>query len=233
MNRKISRVTNIMEYNYYTPKKKVIDEQGEDEQDDLGMDNPELSNLEAQAGLNDNSEEESNEMNQDDAELGDVDLNDKSIEGLDNSVETEEDEIEIDISDLVDKQNQTSQTVQDINSKLEDITTGFGQYLDKVINMSDKFTKQFSDFEDRMRKELVKRNPTPNEKVQLQSVYSYPFDQKLTDFWEVSKDENDEYNTMDGSGDKFEIKKEENPELVLTQKDIDDSYSDVDVQNSF
>jgi hypothetical protein len=57
------------------------------------------------------------------------------------------------------------------------------------MNMVDSMTNQLKSMEaisnkiDGLEKELEKRAPTPEEKIEMRSLSSYPYNLKLTDFW--------------------------------------------------
>ena len=72
-----------------------------------------------------------------------------------------------------------------------------------------------------LEKEIVKRNPTPVEKLEMRSLSSYPFNQKLTDYW---ADKEGPYNVM---GEK------KKKEYVLTKDDVDAGYSEANIKKSF
>ncbi len=73
---------------------------------------------------------------------------------------------------------------------------------------------------DELEKEVVQRNPTPVEKLNMRSMDSFPYSVKLTDFWA----EKEGYNT--GS-------EEEEKDYVLTQDEIENDYSETDIKDSF
>jgi hypothetical protein len=62
-------------------------------------------------------------------------------------------------------------------------------------------------------------HPTPVEKLEMRSLSSYPYSQKLTDYWA----DKGPYDVMGN-----EAKKEE---YVLRQDDVDSSYSDSNIKN--
>jgi len=73
-----------------------------------------------------------------------------------------------------------------------------------------------------LEKELIKRNPTPVEKLEMQSLHSAPFNQKLGDYW---ADKEGAYDVMD---------RDKKPkEYILTKKDIDSGYNDINIKKSF
>ena len=69
--------------------------------------------------------------------------------------------------------------------------------------------------------EIIKRNPTPVEKLEMRSLSSYPYSQKLTDYW---ADKKGAYDVMGN---------EEKEEYTLTQDDVENSYSEGDIKQSF
>lgn len=80
---------------------------------------------------------------------------------------------------------------------------------------------KISDKIEGLEKEIIKRNPTPVEKMEMRSLSSYPFNQKLTDYW---ADKGGAYDVMG---------KEKPKEYVLTKDDVDSSYSDANLRKSF
>ena len=90
--------------------------------------------------------------------------------------------------------------------------------LEARIARMDSVSAKIEDLE----KEIVKRNPTPVEKLEMRSLSSFPYSQKLTDYW---ADKEGAYDVMD--------KEKEKKEYTLTQKDVDTSYSEPDIKQSF
>lgn len=117
---------------------------------------------------------------------------------------------ELDITDLV-------TTQKDMSAKQE-------EYMDSMMDRLNDLTSKLSD----MDKILVKinsledkvekyRQKSPEEKLQLRSLDSYPYNQKLTDFF------------MDKGSD---MEKTGKNEYVLTSDEVE-SYSDRDIKDSF
>jgi hypothetical protein len=105
---------------------------------------------------------------------------------------------------------------------------------DKAVKNSEMLLQKLTDLESRvasmasisskidgLEKEMVRRNPTPVEKLEMRSLDSYPFNQKLTDYW---ADKEGPYDVM---------KNKEKEEYVLTKDDVNHSFSDTSVKNSF
>jgi hypothetical protein len=78
---------------------------------------------------------------------------------------------------------------------------------------------------DDLENQLEKRIPTPEEKLEMRSLSSYPYNLKLTDFW---AEKGGIYDVMGNNEEESEPK-----EYVLTQKDVDDDYSEASIRDSF
>ena len=68
--------------------------------------------------------------------------------------------------------------------------------------------------------EMKERIPTPKEKLELRSLDSYPYNVKLTDFWE-------DKGMLDNEEEK------EDGEYTLTDDDIKGDYNEIDIKDSF
>lgn len=117
---------------------------------------------------------------------------------------------ELDITDLVTTQKDMSskqeEYMEGMMSKLEDLTS-------KLDDM-DKILQKINDLESKVEKY---RQKSPEEKLQLRSLDSYPYNQKLTDFF------------MDKE---VEMEKSGKNEYVLTSDEVE-NYSDGDIKKSF
>ena len=130
-----------------------------------------------------------------------------------------EDEVEIDVTSLVKgakdakkaaiKAMKTSKnTGEEMMSKLSD--------LEARLARMDSVAAKIENLE----KEIVKRNPTPVEKLEMRSLSSYPYNIKLSDYW---SEQEGQYDVMD--------KKEK--EYVLTSDDIGDDFVEAKIRDSF
>jgi hypothetical protein len=150
-----------------------------------------------------------------DPEPIDVEMDD-DVTKVDNKGESEEKKDsdsgteELDITDLVDSQkniekkqeeyfNNLFKQISDLEGKLNDMQS----VMDKLNTIDAKIEKY--------------REKTPEEKLQLRSYDSYPFNQKLTDFFEDKKEEIE----ITGKND-----------YVLTADDVTDINVN-DIKNSF
>lgn len=126
----------------------------------------------------------------------------------------------INVTDIVNK-------VDDVESKVEEGDDS----LTKIMDVISKLESKLSDMEqtlskiDSLESKIEETMPkTPEQKLELRSLDSYPYNVKLDDFWrkdipgyEIEKSNSETYKKKD---------------LVLTQDDVDD-YSDQDVRDSF
>lgn len=117
---------------------------------------------------------------------------------------------ELDITDLVTSQKEISdkqdEYMETMFSKLDDLTSKLSEMdsiLDKINNLETKIEKY--------------REKSPEEKLQLRSLDSYPYNQKLTDFFMDKQDE---------------FEKTGKNEYVLTSDDVE-NFSDSDIKKSF
>lgn len=117
---------------------------------------------------------------------------------------------ELDVTELVTTQKDISdkqdEYMETMFSKLEDLTSKLGE-MDNILN-------KINDLETKVEKY---RQKTPEEKLQLRSLDSYPYNQKLTDFF------------MDKQG---EFEQTGKNEYVLTDDNVE-NYSESDIKKSF
>jgi hypothetical protein len=137
--------------------------------------------------------------------------NDPDVEEVgDEDNESDGDTEEIDITDLVTAQNdiksKQDEFMDSLFSKLDDLEgklVNMDQIMDKINSLETKFDKY--------------REKTPEEKLMLRSLDSYPYNQKLSDFFDDKKDE------MEETGKN---------EYVLTSDDVED-FSPNEIKGTF
>ena len=121
-----------------------------------------------------------------------------------------EDSEELDITQLVDTQKNISdkqdEYMENLFSKMDD--------LDQKLNAMNSILDRINNIEQKIEKYRTK---TPEEKLQLRSLDSYPFNQKLSDFF------------MDKKSD---FEKTGKDEYILTSDDVQ-NFTDRDIRNSF
>jgi hypothetical protein len=128
-----------------------------------------------------------------------------------------DDGVEVDVTELVKGSEEAKKSADLAGHNTELLLQKLADLEARVGNM-DKVTAKI----DNLEKEIISRNPTPVEKLEMRSLSSYPYSQKLTDYW---ADKEGPYDVMGN-----EAKKEE---YVLRQDDVDSSYSDSNIKKSF
>ncbi len=138
--------------------------------------------------------------------------NDPDVEevGAENNTEDEGETEEIDITDLVTSQQEIQQKqdefMNDMFSKIDDLASkleNMDQIMTKINDLEAKFDKY--------------REKTPEEKLMLRSLDSYPYNQKLTDFFQDKEEE------MEKTGKN---------EYVLTSDEVE-NFSPNEVKKTF
>jgi hypothetical protein len=124
-----------------------------------------------------------------------------------------DDGIEIDVTALVkgseEAKASADRAVQTSELVLQQLAA-FDKKLAGMTILNDKLNN--------IEQQIVKRIPTPVEKLEMRSFDSYPYNQKLTDYW---------------SEKEGPYEQEEAKEYVLTKDDVDSEYSESEIQDSF
>lgn len=140
--------------------------------------------------------------------------NDPDVEVIDdegNSTEGEESGTEeLEITDLVDSQKNIEQKQDEYFNNL------FGQIskLESKLSEMDALMNKLNTIENKIEKY---REKTPQEKLELRTYDSYPFNQKLSDFFDDKK---------------IEMEKTGKKDYVLTSDDVED-INPTDIRSSF
>lgn len=140
---------------------------------------------------------------------------DPDVEKVDNSGNSEESSKdsgseELDITDLVSSQ-------KNIESKQEEYFQNLFSHLEQLeskLSEMDQIVDKLNSLEQKVEKY---RNRTPQEKLELRSLDSFPFNQKLTDFFDDKEED---------------IEKTGKNEYVLTTDDVEE-YSPLDISRTF
>ena len=141
--------------------------------------------------------------------------NDPDVEKIDDEGESEEKTTEggseeLDITDLVDSQKNIEKKQEDYFENL------FGQIskLESKLAEMDSIMNKLNSLENKIEKY---REKTPQEKLELRTYDSYPFNQKLSDFFDDKSEE---------------MQKTGKNDYVLTSDDVED-INVGDIKNSF
>ena len=133
----------------------------------------------------------------------------------------DDESVDLDVTELVKGSQEAKASADEANAKIE-----------RLLGMVDKLESQLSSMGqisakiDGLEKELEKRVPTPDEKVELRSMDSYPYNIKLSDFWADRKD------SPYDAGQNDDEDKDEEGNYVLTQDDVD-NFDANNIKQSF
>jgi len=224
LSEELKRFNTLLEYSFYTEQPKDDDklilgnlsEDGEETDDSLDFSADEAPADDSKTAEK-NTGEASKDIPADDEMPADDDMEADDEAPADDAAPEmpEEDEVDVDVTQLVKSGEEVKKSADDANQKTSQLLSKFDELEQKLATMS-VLSKKI----DTLEKEIVKRNPTPVEKLELRSLDSAPFNVKLKDFW---KD-------VDGYDTGEETKKKE---YVLTKDDVDSEYLDTSVKNSF
>ena len=141
---------------------------------------------------------------------------------IEDEVADEGDTVEVDVTDLVDKTEETKSTVDGLTSKMEELLSKLND-LESQVGGMDNVINKIDDLE----KEIEKRNPTPVEKLEMRSLSSYPYSIKLTDFWKdkegyEAEEPEEDYTLTQDDVDNFD--KEQIKKSLDYNQDLDSEY---------
>lgn len=206
------------------------DEEGTDTEEDAGteeentdFDFGDEGNPEDTEGVDDfGTEEPTEEPEEETDEFGTAD----EFSAVDELEDEDSDVEEVDVTDIIKKSDEATEFAR------QALTVGQenGQFLqsltDKLSNLESQIMKM-----DTIASKISKLEQdikTPEEKLELRSLDSYPFNLKLTDYWSEKAAQNKHY---DISGGESNVNGKE-VEYKLTPEDVED-FDDVNVKNSF
>ena len=216
LNEEIKKFKLISEYSFYEDKEEdenlIIGMNEEDEEapeDELDMEEPSDEEApEADLGFGDEEAPE-DELDMEEPSGDEVELDMEEPSG---------DEVELDVTELVKGSEEAKVSADAANEKIDQLMSMVGNLEGQLQSM-----EAISDKIESLEGELEKRAPTPEEKIEMRSLDSYPYNLKLTDFWGSQEGK---YDIMDKEGE------EEPKEYLLTKDDVDSDYSEVDMKTS-
>jgi hypothetical protein len=141
-------------------------------------------------------------------------------------VDMDDDTVEVDVTDLTDKQDETSAQLKQLDDKFEK----FSSIADKLVNAFNQVIKKSEEQEKviaSVKDEIIKRAPTDVESMRIRSVAGAPYNEPVADFWRKEAATNPNYNIE--INNKSDV---EDEEYVLTDSDIN-TFSDNEIYNSF
>ena len=228
LNEEAKRMMNIVEYSFVgitEDDEEVDDLEGGDVEPEVnpeaggeagGEVDGEVDDLEVELGLDDAGSEEAPVEEPAPEVEPEVDIS------LD---EPAEDEVELDITELVNSTEEAKASSDMANSKLEALIKGFGA-LEQQLNVMQQTSAKIDDLGTKVTElehDIERRNPTPEEQIEMRSLDSYPYSIKLTDYWSDKEDKLAIPSSQQNGGTK---------EYTLTKQDVE-GYSPSDVKKSF
>ena len=224
----LKRYRQLLEYTFYVPEET-------DEDENLLFDGMYINEQDPPADEED-TEDPFADVGEDEG-FGDTEGGEETPEGEDTGEETEEsgetdpfgsetevedefadedmggeETIEVDVTDIVDKTEETKASVDGMGEKMEELLSKLSDLESQVTDMDGVINKI-----DNLEKEIERRNPTPVERLEMRSMDSFPYSVKLTDFW---KDKEGYQAT------------EQEEEFTLTQSDVD-NFDEKEIRSSF
>jgi len=217
LNEELKRFNSIMEYTFNLGEKEELLFDSLEEQEEEVTD--EVDELPEEPAMEEPAMEEMPAMDDlgEDPFGGDAPVEDEMAEEpAMEEMPSDEGEVEVDVTDIVDKTEEAKAEAAGASSKIDDLLGKFSELEEKLTGMDQIITKM-----DELEQEVKDRNPSPTEKLSMRSMDSFPYSVKLTDFW-------NDREGYDATGEE-----DEEQEYTLTKKDIDDDYSEVDIRSSF
>ena len=229
LNEEVKRFNTILEYTFFVDEMEKEGDNPEGNTEDLLLDVTEQEEevtdvVEPTEEPVEEPVEEPTEEGGDDMDLGEdpfggeLPVEDEFADepAMEEEPMSDEGEVEVDVTDIVDKTEEAKEEASQASSKIDDLLGKFSELEQKLTGMDAIINKM-----DELEKEVIERNPNPTEKLSMRSMDSFPYSVKLTDFW------------ADREGYDATGEEDEEQEYTLTKQDIDDDYSEVDIRSSF
>jgi vacuolar-type H+-ATPase subunit I/STV1 len=134
---------------------------------------------------------------------------------------------EVDVTDLIKGQEDVSQKVDSFNQQITSLNKILSN-LESKINQMDELVGKINSIET----ELKEMNPTQEEKLEMVSLNTYPYNITLKDFWKDRLDKVSPLTLNKKSDDNQENEKKEEVVFELTDDVIND-YNSNDIEKSF
>lgn len=145
--------------------------------------------------------------------------NDDDIDDVEMDTEQDGDEV-IDVDDLTQSQETTEFKVDNVDDKLNKVLKVISKFNDAIEANDQKI-------ED-LKKEFAKRNPTPEETLNLRSLASYPFSERPNEYWKKQQQEHPNYNVI---SDNNVSTADEQKNFEIRNSDID-NFNERDIMKS-
>lgn len=134
---------------------------------------------------------------------------------------------EIDVTAIVQGSDEAKEMAQQAVTVGQENSSYLKSLTDKLSNLESQLSKM-----DTIASKIGKLEQdikTPEEKLELRSLDSYPFNMKLSDYWEDKASKDDRYRISSGE----EMEDGEQKEFVLNPEEIQNDFSEDDIKKSF
>lgn len=146
-----------------------------------------------------------------------------------------EDEIELDVTELVQGTEEAKMSADMANEKMAELIQQFNVLNTKLSELDDVEDK-IAELED----EVIRRNPTKVENLEMRSLDSFPYNLKLSDYWE-NKESEGKYNAVDGNNIESDGTEdienledsEDSEEYILRKSDVDNDFNQQQIPRTF
>lgn len=218
----------LVEYTFYVGEDADI--AGDPEKKDLILgEDPEDENPENQALEPENSDELNTDSNPEAApEEDNFDQLDQNGEDMNAEPDMNqmpdmgmEDEVELDVTELVQSTEDAKASSEMANQKMVELIQQFNA-LNSKLNKLEDLDSKIAKLED----EVIKRNPTEVEQLEMRSFDSFPYNLKLTDYWSDKESQGNIQATDTPIN-------QEPEEYELTLDDVNSTYNQHSIQKSF
>jgi Skp family chaperone for outer membrane proteins len=146
---------------------------------------------------------------------------------LEGAEESDEEVEEIDVTAIVKGSDDAKEMAQQAVTVGQQNSSYLQSLTDKLSNLEAQLTKM-----DTIALKIGKLEQdvkTPEEKLELRSLDSFPFNMKLSDYWEEKASTDKNYRISTGEN----VEDGEKTEYVINPKDLEADYSEDQIKNSF
>ena len=162
------------------------------------------------------------------ADMGGMEMPPVEDDGVE-TTEMEPDDEVIDVDELTQSQEATEYKIDGVDDRLAKIYAVVQKFSDQLENQEQSIMALKDEFE--------KRNPTPEEKLNIRSQSSYPYSETPKGYWDKKAKENPHYDVMYNNDvspseeqDEFKIKKSDisglNMKNISDTLNVDEKLSD-------
>jgi hypothetical protein len=206
------------------PEEESEETEGGEEEFDFGGEETEETEGGGDFDFGDEGSPEDEEETEIEDEFGTAD----EFSAADELESVEDDEVEeIDVTAIVKGSDEAKEMAQQAVTVGQENMTYLKSLTDKLTNLEAQLSKMDS-IASKIGK-LEQDIKTPEERLELRSLDSYPFNMKLSDYWEEKASKDSRYRISSGE----EVSDRAKKEYVLTQDELDSDYSEEEIKNSF